>query len=34
MHAIWINEAGAGLPAGHTAKPHRTITRIDELLAD
>jgi FMN phosphatase YigB (HAD superfamily) len=34
MHAIWIDGAGAGLPAGHTTKPHRTIARIDELLAD
>jgi putative hydrolase of the HAD superfamily len=33
MHAVWIDGAGAGLPGGHTTKPHRTIARIDQLFA-
>jgi putative hydrolase of the HAD superfamily len=33
MHTVWVDEAGAGLPAATQAMPHRVIRTISELLA-
>lgn len=31
---VWIDRAGAGLPAGHDARPDRVIRSLDELAHD
>jgi putative hydrolase of the HAD superfamily len=33
MHAVWVDGAGAGLPEGAVAKPHRIVRSISELAA-
>ena len=32
LHAVWVDEAGDGVPARATAQPHRTVRTIAELL--
>lgn len=32
MHTVWVDEAGAGVPAAAAATPHRVIRAISELL--
>jgi len=32
MHAIWIDEAGNGVPEGSAIRPHRIIRSVTELL--
>jgi putative hydrolase of the HAD superfamily len=32
MHAVWIDEAGIGVPSDFAAPPHRTIGHVRELL--
>lgn len=32
MHAIWVDAADGGLPAGAPCKPHRTVAAIRELV--
>ncbi|MEX2031859.1 MAG: HAD family hydrolase, partial [Dehalococcoidia bacterium] len=31
---IWVDYGGTGLPPGHTARPHRTLRVVSELLDD
>jgi len=32
LHAVWVDEAGLGLPEGAVTRPHRMIRAISELL--
>jgi putative hydrolase of the HAD superfamily len=32
MHAVWVDGEGAGLPEGATARPHRVVRAIRELV--
>jgi putative hydrolase of the HAD superfamily len=32
MHTVWVDEAGAGVPRGAPAQPHRIIRAVRELL--
>ncbi len=32
LHAVWVDGVGEGLPAGATARPHRIVRAITELL--
>lgn len=32
MHAIWVDEAGEGVPDGAPAQPHRVVRTISELI--
>ena len=32
MHAVWVDEAGVGVPAGVAHAPHRTIRAIRDLI--
>jgi putative hydrolase of the HAD superfamily len=32
LHTVWIDEAGAGVPAESAVTPHRVIRRISEML--
>jgi FMN phosphatase YigB (HAD superfamily) len=34
MHAVWVDEAAAGLPAGVAVKPHRIVRVISELVEE
>ena len=33
MHAVWVDEAGAGVPDGAPARPHRVVRAIRELVS-
>lgn len=32
MHAVWVDEAGAGFPSNAAATPHRVVRAISELV--
>jgi putative hydrolase of the HAD superfamily len=34
LHTIWVDEAGAGVPADTPARPHRIVRHVRELLGD